>query len=56
MIVRSILKAKASNEVAKTVADQLANQIKTTDATVSGVLLSMMHVSRTTEGAVVTHN
>ena len=41
---------------AKTVADQLANQIKTTDATVSGVLLSTMHVSRSTEGAVITHN
>jgi hypothetical protein len=40
----------------KTVADQIANQIKTQDATVSGVLLSSMHVSRTTEGAVVTHN
>jgi len=41
---------------AKTVADQLANQIKTADATVSGVLLSTMHVSRVTEGAVITHN
>lgn len=41
---------------AKTVADQLANQIKNTDATVSGVLLSTMHVSRATEGAVITHN
>ena len=41
---------------AKTVADQLAAQIKTTDATVSGVLLSTMHVSRVTEGAVITHN
>ena len=33
-----------------------ANQIKTADATVSGVLLSTMHVSRVIEGAVVTHN
>jgi hypothetical protein len=41
---------------AKTVADQLAAQIKNTDAAVSGVLLSTMHVSRTTEGAVITHN
>jgi len=41
---------------AKTVADQLANQIKNTDASVSGVLLSTMHVSRVTEGAVITHN
>ena len=41
---------------AKTVADQLASQIKTTDATVSGLLLPTMHVSRTTEGAVITHN
>jgi len=40
---------------AKTVADQLANQIKTADASVSGVLLSTMHVSRSTEGAVITH-
>jgi hypothetical protein len=40
----------------KTVADQLATQIKTTDAAVSGVLLSTMHVSRSTEGAVITHN
>lgn len=40
---------------AKTAADQLANQIKNTDASVSGVLLSTMHVSRVTEGAVVTH-
>jgi hypothetical protein len=41
---------------AKTVADQLATQIKNTDAAVSGVLLSTMNVSRTTEGAVITHN
>ena len=41
---------------AKTVADQLATQIKTTDASASGVLLSTMHVSRVTEGAVITHN
>jgi hypothetical protein len=40
---------------AKTVADQLANQIKNTDAAVSGVLLSTMNVSRVTEGAVITH-
>jgi hypothetical protein len=40
---------------AKTVADQLANQIKNTDAAVSGVLLSAMNVSRVTEGAVITH-
>ncbi len=40
----------------KTVADQLANQIKTQDAAVSGVLLSTMNVSRVTEGAVITHN
>jgi hypothetical protein len=40
----------------KTVADQLANQITTQDASVSGVLLSTMHVSRSTEGAVITHN
>lgn len=41
---------------ARTVADQLASQIKNTDATASGVLLSTMHVSRVTEGAVITHN
>jgi hypothetical protein len=41
---------------AKTVADQLATQIRTVDATVSGVLLSTMNVSRVTEGAVITHN
>jgi hypothetical protein len=41
---------------AKTVADQLATQITNTDASVSGVLLSTMHVSRVTEGAVITHN
>lgn len=40
----------------KTVADQIASQIKTTDAAASGVLLSTMHVSRSTEGAVITHN
>ena len=40
---------------AKTVADQLATQIRTTDATVSGVLLASMNVSRVTEGAVITH-
>ena len=41
---------------AKTVADQIANQIKTADASVSGVLLSTMNVSRSTEGAVIIHN
>jgi hypothetical protein len=41
---------------AKTVADQIANQLKTADASVSGVLLSTMHVSRSTEGAVIIHN
>ncbi len=41
---------------AKTVADQLATQIRTADATVSGVLLSTMNVSRSTEGAVIIHN
>ncbi len=40
---------------AKTVADQLAAQIRTTDASVSGVLLASMNVSRVTEGAVITH-
>ena len=39
----------------KTVADQLATQIRTTDAAVSGVLLASMNVSRVTEGAVITH-
>jgi len=38
----------------KTVADQIAAQIKNTDAAVSGVLLSTMNVSRVTEGAVIT--
>lgn len=37
----------------KTVADTLANQIKTTDAT---VLLSSMHVTRPTDGGLVTQN
>ena len=40
----------------KTVADQIATQIRTTDAAVSGVLLSTMRVSRVTEGAVITRN
>jgi hypothetical protein len=41
---------------AKTVADQIANQIKTADASVSGILLSTMNVSRSVEGGVIIHN
>ena len=40
----------------KTVADQIASQIKTTDAVQSGVLLSTMNVSRAVEGGVIIHN
>ena len=40
----------------KTVADQLAQQILTADATVAGILIPTMHVSRSVEGGVVTHN
>jgi hypothetical protein len=40
----------------KTVADQLAQQILTADATAAGLLISSMHVSRSVEGGVVTHN
>lgn len=40
---------------AKTVADQLANQILTTDGALNGPLISTMHVERATEGGVVTH-
>jgi len=38
------------------VADQLAQQILTQDAVQAGILLSTMHVSRTVEGGVITHN
>jgi len=38
----------------KTVADKIATQIKNTDASVSGILLPLMKVSRTVEGGVVT--
>lgn len=41
---------------AKTVADQIANQIKAADATQSGILLSTMNVSRQVEGGVIIHN
>lgn len=41
---------------AKTVANQIANEILTTDATVSGVLVGAMNVSRTVEGGVIIHN
>lgn len=41
---------------AKTIADQIANQIKTADAAQSGVLLSTMNVSRSVEGGVIIHN
>ncbi len=41
---------------AKTVADQLAQQILTADAVQAGLLISSMHVSRTVEGGVITHN
>ncbi len=40
----------------KTVADQIANQIKTADAAQSGVLLSTMNVSRAVEGGTIIHN
>jgi hypothetical protein len=40
----------------KTVADAIANQIITTDASASGVALSAMHVSKPLEGGVITHN
>jgi hypothetical protein len=36
------------------IADQLANQIKTTDASISGILLSTMNVGRAVEGGPVT--
>lgn len=39
----------------KTVADQIATQIRTTDGAVNGPLLAGMNVTKTTEGAVVTH-
>jgi len=38
----------------KTIADQLASQIKNTDAVQSGLLLGSMKVSRTVEGGVIT--
>ena len=38
----------------KTIADQLANQIKTTDAAVTGILLNDLQVGRTGEGTVIT--
>lgn len=41
---------------AKTVADQLVTQIKTADASQSGILLSTMNVSRAVEGGVIIHN
>lgn len=40
----------------KTVADQLATQIKTTDAAQSGIVLSTMNVSKSVEGGVIIHN
>ncbi len=40
----------------KTIADQIATQIRTADATQSGILLPSMQVSRKVEGGVVTHN
>ena len=40
----------------QTVAQLIAQQIITTDASVSGVTLGSMQVSRTVEGAIVTHN
>jgi hypothetical protein len=39
-----------------TVYTALKNQIHDTDATASGILISTMHVSRTIEGGVITHN
>ena len=39
-----------------TVAQLIAQQILTTDATVSGILFGSMAVSRTVEGGIVTHN
>ena len=39
----------------KAVADKIANQIINTDATVSGIKLSTMNVSRAVEGGVITH-
>ena len=41
---------------AKTVADQLAQQIITTEAHYSGIALSAMNVSRSVEGGVINHN
>jgi hypothetical protein len=40
----------------QTVANQLAQQILTADAVQAGILISSMHVSRTVEGGVITHN
>ena len=39
-----------------TVANQIRDQVKTADAVQSGVLLTSMHVSRPTEGGVISHN
>lgn len=40
----------------KTVADQIANQILTTDASAAGIVVSTMNVSRAVEGGVISHN
>ena len=45
-----------SNANGKSVADLIANRIKTVDGAISGTLLSTMHVTKTLEGGVITHN
>ena len=40
----------------KSVADLIANRIKTVDGAISGTLLNTMNVSKTLEGGVITHN
>jgi len=44
-----------SGYASSSIADQLANQIKTADATVSGIALSTMNVGRPVEGGPVTY-
>ena len=45
-----------ANGLAKQFADALANQIKTVDASVAGIFLDTVQVSRQAEGALVTPN
>ena len=45
-----------SNPNGKSVADAIGTRIKNVDGSISGTLLSTMHVSKTLEGGVITHN